>query len=106
MTTETTCSRPGCSKKLRSNNTTGRCATNCQSPEAPPSHRAAGVDGVDGARAPRKSTTRAEPAREAGSALAKFRLVVEALGRDPDAVLEEFAGGWLEALAQKLDEEG
>jgi hypothetical protein len=93
-----TCSRPGCDKKLRSNNTTGKCDSNCRSSEAPPTHRAK-------ARGSMSRATVAKLADEkVGATLVRFRLVAEALGKDPDVVLEEFAQAWLEALAQKLED--
>lgn len=96
----TTCSRTGCTKTLRSNNTTGLCATNCLSPDAAPSHRAKAVDGAGG----ELGRTRAEkPAAETGNAMAKFRAVAEVVGLDPDQVLEEFAQSWLDGLRETLE---
>lgn len=109
--TDKTCSRPGCDKKLRSNNTSGKCSTGCRSPEAAPSQRAADVEGTVKASqtAPVAKVSRGAPAPTSGdevslTPLAKFRMVAEALGKDPAAILNEFAGAWLEALAEKLEE--
>jgi len=88
-TTEKTCGRPGCDKKLRRNNTTGMCGSGCRSSEAPKSHRVA-------------SSPSTKPVRAAG-ALQKLRTVAEALGKDPDAILEEFASEWLAHLAATLE---
>ena len=100
-----TCSRPGCEKKLRSDNSSGKCASNCLSSEAPPAHRAKGAGSrvtiVDDATPPR---AKAPKRTENGASLTRFRLVADALGKDADAILEEFAQAWLEALAQKLED--
>lgn len=86
-----TCSRPGCTKKLRSNNTTGVCATGCLSPDAPGSARAEGVDtsGDSGSRT---------GARRPSTTLKQFRLVTRALGFDGEAILEEAARTWLDTV--------
>lgn len=97
MTTDSkNCARPGCSKKLRANNTTGSCATGCLSPEAPPGKRATGAT----VRAARGEAPKRVPTQ--GVALDRFRVVCEALGMDPDEVLTEFAEGWLDALKERL----
>ena len=85
----TTCSRSDCTKKLRSNNTTGHCATGCLSDEAPPSSRA-------------KATAPKPEARGSLTAMERLRDVAQVLNLDPDAVLEEFAQAWLEELRGKL----
>lgn len=82
MTESKICSRTGCAKTLRSINTTGRCGSGCRSPEAPPSQRAAEVGGTPRRQLP---TT---PKVATVDALAKFRVVAEALGKDPDAELD------------------
>lgn len=97
MTDPTTCSRPGCEKKLRSSNTKGVCATGCRSPEAPPATRAKGTRSASSPR----TTTAAQP-RDESIALDRFRLVAEALGKSPDAILSEFAQAWLDELAAKV----
>lgn len=87
-----TCSRPGCGKKLNANNTKGVCHSGCRSAEAPPSMRAHDTP----------STRRPVKRASAGEALERFRAVSEALGMDPDAVLEEFAEAWLAELREKV----
>ena len=83
-----TCSRRGCEKKLRSNNTTGHCGSGCHSLDAPPSQQD-------------RRVTKAAPAAAAPAApdaMARFRVVVDALGHDPDAILADFAQLWLDEL--------
>jgi len=81
--TPKTCSRPGCNKPLRANNTKGVCATGCRSPEAT-SGRAA-------------SSPRADD-----DVLVRFKRVAKALGKDPNAILEDatrkVAAQWLKTL--------
>lgn len=97
-----TCSRTGCTKTLRSNNTTGHCATNCESPEAPASSRAKGVEGGKPARRSPRAT--AETVAGAGSdGGARFRAVHDAMGMDPEKTLEEFYASWLEGIRQALE---
>lgn len=93
----TTCSRSGCTKKLRSNNTTGMCGSACLSPDAPPSIRAKVAKATEVSE-----VTPATPTE--GSALARFRLVAGALGVDADGELEVFAQAWLDGLKAKLEE--
>lgn len=95
----TTCSRPGCNKKLRTDNSTGECSSNCHSPEAPPAKRAAGagvkVQVVVPERAPREKRT-------AGGGLSvaeRFRMVFAGLGRDP----EEMLAGFMEASLAEVE---
>lgn len=97
MTTENTCSRPDCDKKLRSNNTTGQCATGCRSPEAPASVRATGTRSSK-PRSSSPSTNNTE------GALERFRVVCGALGLDADAELEAFAQAWLDGVKAKVAE--
>ena len=90
-----TCTRPGCGKTLRSNNTKGVCGSGCLSPDAPASHRTT-------------SAKRASPKVSARvpdfGALDRFRTVAEALGKNPEAILSEFAEGWLQALRDQVDQ--
>lgn len=87
------CSRDGCTKTLRSDNSTGACSSSCQSPDAPASVRA---------RVTNPGREVAAPKREPGAAvdralvMAKFRTVTEALGFDPDELLAEAAQAWLD----------
>lgn len=74
------CSRSGCTKKLRSNNTTGMCATGCESSES-----------GGGKKAKRSSDV-----------MRRFKLVARALGKNPDEVLEEAAQGWLNAVLEAV----
>ena len=93
----TTCSRPGCTKTLRKNNTTGMCGSGCLSPEAPPAKRAKDTGGLY----PRPKAAKAAPGL---SDLEKFRLLNELIGLRPDEVLNEFAHEWLELLKTKMTE--
>jgi hypothetical protein len=95
-----TCSRPGCGKTLRANNSTGACATGCRSPDARPSQREGwgkpGWKDEDAPKAPRA-------VKPAGDALARFRIVAEALGKDADQLLEDFAAAWLAELRGRVE---
>ena len=87
--TDKFCSRSGCTKKLRPTNTTGMCATGCLSPDAMPSQRQVGNRG---------------PGRgEASSVMKRFRVVATALGKDPNAILDEAAQGWLDAVMKAVE---
>jgi hypothetical protein len=96
------CSRPGCGKPLRRDNLKGVCSSGCLSPEAPGALRA--KDATPRAPAPSPRAAPASAPRDGLSALEKFRVVCDALGRDADGELEEFASEWLKALAEKLEE--
>lgn len=91
------CTRTGCAKKLRASNTKDVCATGCHSPEAPPSVRAKGT------RPERSTAIDAAPAAVETGAIERFRMVAEALGKDADAILAEFAQAWLSELAAKVE---
>ena len=101
----TTCTRSGCSKKLRKDNSKGVCSSNCESPEAPGSARAKGVKASDVARMP--YGTKVEIQGDAGAAepaaAARFRAVHDAMGMDPEKTLEEFYASWLEGIKQALE---
>lgn len=90
------CSRRGCGKQLRSNNTTGMCGSGCLSPDAPPSLRAAGVDGDDILDDKPKKVGRSDVQK-------RFRAVAVALGKDPDAILDEAAQAWLDVIAKAVE---
>ncbi len=90
------CGRTGCGKKLRGTNTKGVCATGCLSPDAPGHSRAAGVNTDEGAG---PKTQR----RAASETLKRFRTVAVALGKDPDAILEEAAQEWLSVLQKAAE---
>lgn len=77
------CKRPGCTKKLRSDNASGVCSSNCGSPEAAP--RLQGGGG------------------EAKSVMKRFKSVATALGKDPNKILEEAAQGWLDAVLKAIE---
>lgn len=97
----TTCSRSGCTKQLRKDNAKGVCSSNCGSPDAPPAARAKGV----GAAAPRRSMADSidAPASLSNEETIKiFRDVTQAVGRDPDEMIAEFAQAWLNGLREKL----
>lgn len=81
-----TCTRSGCGKKLRPNNTTGECGSGCLSMEAPPAKRASQGGEED--------------------VLVRFRKVAKALGKDPDEILEnsarKVAAQWLQTLEEAI----
>lgn len=97
----TTCTRSGCTKKLRKDNEKGVCSSNCGSPDAPPFARAKGV----GAAAPKREAAKEVAAIATSSneeTIQRFRSVTEAVGRDPDEMIAEFAQAWLNGLREKL----
>lgn len=99
----TVCSRRDCNKKLRKDNSKGECSSNCESPDAPPAQRAKGVEGRGLGNAPRpaeKEVTATATSHEATIQL--FRTVTEAVGRDPDQMIAEYAQAWLDGLREKL----
>lgn len=119
---EKTCTRDGCGKKLRSNNTKGICSSGCLSSDAPPTHRAAGVidiavmrkPGVElepakvELRAEKKQKRSAKAAREEQDheeTLRRFRLLAEALGVDADQVLATFAESWISKARDAITED-
>lgn len=89
--TTKTCSRRGCGKKLRSNNTTGVCGAGCLSEDAPASKRAS---------SPAKTAKR--PKGDHDDVLGKFRAVCIGLDKDPDEEIATFAKSWLDALKERL----
>jgi hypothetical protein len=99
------CSRSGCSKQLRVDNTKGVCSSNCESADAPLGAQAAGVKRAPSTTSAKKVETSSilkeletQEKNEAHAVvLAKFRTVAEALGFDPDEELAKAAQGWLEA---------
>lgn len=50
-----------------------------------------------------KGGVKPPPKRSEMSALERFRVVAEALGHDPDALLEEFADSYLESLRKAAE---
>lgn len=95
------CSRPGCGKKLRSNNHTGECGSGCLSPDAPPTKRAKGASGAS-SPAPKRAAPKRKKLSEREEIMASFRAVASGLGKDPDEEIEKFATGWLDALRERL----
>lgn len=94
MSDEKRCERYGCGKKLRKDNTKGVCSTGCLSSLAPATARAKTTNAHPAAPAPAPRGER--------SALERFRLVCDALGKDAEAELEHLASQWLRALAEKV----
>lgn len=102
------CTRYGCSRQLRSHNTTGVCSSNCESADAPAAARAAGVK-----RAPTSTsakTVELPPSSVAGKANAsaimkRFEKVTETLGLDPEVILAEAAQGWMDGLRELISGE-
>lgn len=94
-----TCSRLGCSKKLRSDNTKGVCSVmktcGANRSDAEPT-AAADEEAPDKMAAPKARRTSSPKAPAAAKTLERFRLLAEALDFDPDELLAEFAAGWLE----------
>lgn len=82
------CPTSGCGKRLRSDNTKGMCSR-CQA-----GRKLAPVDGTD----EQLAGERKGGPRKKSDTMKRFRLVAEAVGDDPDALLEEFADGYLERI--------
>lgn len=96
----TNCLRAGCGRKLRSNNKRGVCGVGCLSYEAPPSVR------VKLVTQPEFQVPNNLDAKSKKKIMADFRIVAEALGKDPDALLLDAAQHWLAAVraaSEKLD---
>lgn len=104
-----TCSRPGCTKSLKSNNVKGMCSSGCLSPDAPASVRAKSSPPTNpfsleaGFTYTASSKSPAAELRAAAGPVARFRMVAEALGLDPEAILNEFAQAWLDELKAKVE---
>lgn len=94
----TTCSRSGCTKKLRIDNSKGCCSSGCLSADAPPAGRAKGVVAIAA-----KPKVKPDEVTAAQGAAVKFRAVHDAMGMDPEKTLEEFYSSWLEGIRQALD---
>jgi hypothetical protein len=82
MSEDKVCGRAGCGKRLRSNNTKGVCSSGCL------------ATGEPGER---------ERSKASKGVLKRFRIVAGALGKDPNALIEEFAGEWLKTLLGRLE---
>lgn len=96
-----TCLRPGCGKTLRRDNAKGVCSTNCKSPDAPLGQQSREVNGGDSTSTSAPSSS---PRVSTDSALKRFKLVAAALGKNPEAILEEFAEEWLEQVLKAIEE--
>ncbi len=96
----TTCTRAGCGKTLRKNNTKGTCGSGCLSAEAPAYQRA---KAAGAAKATTSALAVGTPAT-GGTALQRMRALCELLERDFDVTLEAFATEWLREVREKLDE--
>lgn len=83
---------PYCGKTLRSDNSTGICAK-CQANGKKPG------DAADAALLSEKP--KAKAARS--DVQKRFRTVAVALGKDPDAILDEAAQEWLDAVAKAVE---
>lgn len=97
------CSRNGCTKQLRKDNSKGVCSSNCESPEAPPNKQVAGVKRAPATTSERRAAS--APAKEQGdhaAVFAKFRTVADTLGLDSEAILAEAAQGWLDAVRETV----
>lgn len=105
-----TCTRAGCGKALRSNNTKGVCGSGCLSSEAPPAKRAnryAEAEERGGGDRPTPPTPpRPGALVPAGGqeSVERFRLVAGALGLDPNQVLGQFADAWLAGLRNRIEQ--
>lgn len=78
-----------CSRKLRSDNTGDTCSY-CKKGLRPP---------TGGEATGEQPTTKR---RAASDTLKRFRVVANALGKDPDAILEEAAQEWLSAIEKAV----
>lgn len=109
----TTCSRRGCGKTLRSDNSTGKCSSNCLSADAPPSHRAKSVqpakksdDILDYTPGSPSNAPKAEkPKLDVDAVEAKFIAVTKALNLDAEVILAEAMQGWMDGLSAILNGE-
>lgn len=81
--TDTYCSREGCTKKLRANNTKGVCSSGCE--------------------AQASSSPATGGGKTKSSVMKSFRTVATALGKDPNAILEEAAKTWLDAIRRAVE---
>lgn len=88
---ERTCST--CSKKLRKNNSGDLCTSCRRGPDV-------GAPVTKRKPVPVKAANDEAP----DSVLAKFRVVADALGENPDAILADYAQGWLDRLRAKVVE--
>lgn len=88
---------PYCKKKLRADNTRGACSECLK--DGKPIPNGAGEDELAGLSklAPAKAKSKSD-------VLKRFRLVADAMGLDPDQMLEEYAAGWLELVKEKVQE--
>lgn len=107
------CGRTGCSRYLRRDNTSGVCSTNCESMDAPPSHRAKNVqpakksdDILDYTPGSPSNATKAEkPKLDVDAVKAKFIAVTKALNLDAEVILAEAMQGWMDGLSALLNGE-
>ena len=84
---------PHCGKKLRSDNTRGACS-DCLA-------RGKGsATAVDQTGEPKKKNG----PKKASETMRNFRTVAAALGKDPDAILEEAAHAWLELVRKAVED--
>lgn len=100
------CSRSGCTKQLRKDNTKGACSSNCESAEAPNGVRAKEV--AESAAVPKpdladKHNASEVMARFRAEVMARFRAVTKALGLDAEVILAEAARDWLDGVRDLLD---
>jgi len=84
--TEKTC--PHCGKKLRIDNTRGACSACLAAGKSP------GASEDDSSRGKTKGRS---------DVLKRFRIIAHALGKDPDAILEEAAQAWLDTIAKAIE---
>jgi hypothetical protein len=94
-----TCSRNGCTKTLRIDNSSGACSSNCQSPDAPPSQRARVTNPREAAPPKKHEVLEASP----DEVMVRFTQVATGLGKDPNAILAEAAQGWLDSVAELIN---
>lgn len=100
-----TCSRSGCTKILRRDNSTGMCSSNCQSPEAPPSQRARNSRAAASKKADDildYTPGTKKPAADSSELREKFATVAAALGFDPEQLLDEARQEWLNAAGEVI----
>jgi len=105
-----TCSREGCGNHISTQNKTGVC-TPCQQGYPP---------GSAGSKAGKKKPRATKPKADVldrlelgvveaklpkakSDAQKRFRVVAEAMGHDPEALLNTYCEGWLAAVKQAVD---
>lgn len=82
-----------CGKTLRSTNQKGICAPKCKNPPV----TAAAAEEESTPAPARKAVRAPKPARS--DVERRFFLLAEGLGQDPNTILEDFMGDWLDKVS-------